>query len=321
MKAGIALRLLAAAAFSIAGACAHADGWPERPVKLVMPFSAGGPGDVTSRMFADALSKNLKQSLVIENKPGAGGIIGADYVAKSPANGYTILLAGNGAVTNFLLRSKMPYGEQDLIPVAMTNTGPSVLVVNPATGIKNLADLQAFAKKQRNLTFADAGSGSTGHFVAEMVRQAMNIPLTVVHYKSGGESVTSVISGQVNIASEAAIAVLPYVKSGKLTAIAVAADSRLFALQSVPTTAEQGFPSIQMRHWGGYFLPRNTLSEIVGRLRTAIGVTVRDPAVRQSFMEYGYNTPDLSGAEFASYLAKEKDRLGKIIAASGMTAN
>jgi tripartite-type tricarboxylate transporter receptor subunit TctC len=321
MKTTTIIRGLAAAALSCIATLASAEEWPERPVKLVMPFSAGGPGDVTARIFAEALEKSLKQRLLVENKPGAGGIIGADYVAKSQPNGYTVLLAGNGTVTNFLLRPKMPYQEQDLIPVAMTNTGPSVLVVNSSSGIRNLADLQAYARKQGYLTFADAGVGSTGHFVAEMARQALNMPVTLVHYKSGGEAITSVVSGQVVVASEAAVGVLPYIKSGKLTAIGVAADSRLFALQSVPTTAEQGFPSIQMRHWGGYFLPRGTPPEIVDRLRTAISAAVRDPRIRQTFMDFGYNTPDLSGPEFADFLNKEKLRLGKIVAAAGMTAN
>jgi tripartite-type tricarboxylate transporter receptor subunit TctC len=306
-------------AFAGASATAQAD-WPTKPIRLIQPFSAGGPGDVTARMFSEDLSRDLKQTVITENKPGAGGVIGASYVARSAPDGYTFLLAGNGAITNFLLRKDMLYAESDLAPVALTHSAPSIMVVNPALGVRNLADLQAYAQKHGGITFADAGAGSTGHFVAEMVRMNLKIPVTPIHYKSGSESVMAVIGGQVTAASEAGIGVLPNIRAGKLVAITVSADKRLPLLPNVATSAEQGFPGIQMEHWTGYFAPRDTPAAILDRMNAALARAAQDPNLRKELESTGYRVLSGNRAQFQAFMNKEKKRLGDVVRETGMTS-
>jgi tripartite-type tricarboxylate transporter receptor subunit TctC len=242
-------------------------------------------------------------------------------VAKSPPDGYTLLVAGNGAVSNALLRSKMPYADADLVPVVGTNTAPSVLVINPASAIKSLKDLQAFGKSSpAGITFGTAGAGSTGHFVAEMLRAALGVPVTVVHYKSGSETVTAIIGGQIDITSESPVGVTGYLQSGKLRALAVADDKRLAVLPNVATTAEQGFASIRMQHWGGFFAPRGTPPAVLDRINTAMQTAfATDTTLRAQFEAGGSQSIPGSRAEFDQFLRNEKQRLGKLVTDSRMT--
>jgi tripartite-type tricarboxylate transporter receptor subunit TctC len=315
-----ALALLCAPALS---AFAQAD-WPNRPVRLVLPFSAGGPGDITTRLLAQSLGKQLNQTIIVDNKPGAGGIIGSDFVAKSAPDGYTLLVAGNGAITNALLRAKMPYAETDLVPVISTNSAPSVMVVGGDSPVQTLKDLQAYARKRANgLTFGTAGTGSTGHFVAELVRGALDVPVTVVHFKSGGDGVTALMGGQIDMVSEAAVGVLGYVRAGKLRAIAVTDDKRLPVLPNVATTAEQGFAAIRMRHWGGFFAPRGTPEVILQRVAGAMqSVLQNDAQLRAQLEANGYYTsPPGDRAEFERFLNTERQRLGRLVADAKMTVD
>ena len=296
--------------------------WPDKPIRLVLPFSAGGPGDITTRQIAQAVSLQLKQPVIVDNKPGAGGIIGSDFVAKSPADGYTLLIAGNGAIANALLRPKMPYAETDLVPVASTSNAPSVIVINPASPVKNLKELQAYARtRPGGVTFGTAGAGSTGHFVAEMLKSALGVPITVVHYKSGSESVTAVIGGQIDLASESPVAVQGYLRSGKLRALAVTDDKRLASLPDVSTTAEQGFAAVRMQHWGGVFAPRGTPPAVLDRIAAAWNAGfLADAKLRAEFEGNGsYQTGNGTRAEFKQFLRSEKQRLGRIVADSKMT--
>jgi tripartite-type tricarboxylate transporter receptor subunit TctC len=298
------------------------DAWPAKPIRLVLPFSAGGPGDITTRLLGQALAKQLNQTVLVDNKSGAGGIIGTDYVAKSAPNGYTLLVAGNGIITNALLRAKTPYAESDLIPVISTNSAPSVMVVSGDSPVHNLSELQAYERKRPNgLNFGTAGTGSTGHFVAEMVRVALGVPVTVVHFKSGSEGITALMGGQIDIVSEAAVGVLGYVRAGKLRALAVTDDKRLGVLPNVPTTAEQGFPAIRMQHWGGFFAPKGTPEPVLNRIAKAMETALAtDVALRQQLEANGYYVS--SGgtrADFEKFLQAEKRRLAKIVSDSGMT--
>jgi tripartite-type tricarboxylate transporter receptor subunit TctC len=293
--------------------------WPDKPIRLVLPFSAGGPGDTNVRAMALALGKKLGQTLIVDNKPGAGGIIGSDFVAKSAPDGYTLLSAGNGAIANALLRANMPYAESDLVPVVATTSSPSVMVCSATAPFRNLKEAQAYGKAKGGLNFGTAGAGSTGHFVAEMVESALGVPVTLVHYKSGSQTVNAIVGGEVDLASEAPIGVTGYAKSGRLRALALTAPHRLAAMNEVPTTTEQGFPAIQMQHWGGMFAPKGTSATILDRIAAAVRDAYASDADLVALTERGGGMV-MAGtrAEFEAFLKSETARLGKIVAQSGM---
>ncbi|MGJ7505853.1 Bug family tripartite tricarboxylate transporter substrate binding protein [Variovorax sp. GT1P44] len=309
------------AVIAAASAPAYAQGtWPDKPIRLVLPFSAGGPGDITARLIAQGLGKQLNQTVIVDNKPGAGGLIGSDFVAKSAPDGYTILIAGNGAVANALLRTKMPYADSDLVPVVEGNTAPSVMVASATASFRDLKELQAYGKRKGGLTFGTAGAGSTGHFVGEMVGAALGVPVTIVHYKSGSETVNAIVGGQIDLASEAPIGVTGYVKGGKLRAVAVTDDKRTAALPDVPTTTEQGFPTIQMQHWGGLFAPKGTPPVVLDRIAAALDTAFKtDAAMRAQFEANGSQVGGGTRADFAQVIAREKQRLGKIVSDARMS--
>src|SRR4051812_37776543 len=189
--------------------------WPDRPIKWIVPFSAGGANDLIARAAAEGVSKRLKQPVVIENKPGAGAAIGAEYVAKAKGDGYTFLIGETGVVTNSMIRKDMPYQESDLVAVGMIAVAPSVIVVHPSIPANNMKEFVSWAKNQgaNGVTWSTAGTASTPHFVAEMLKQAGVNNITIVPYKSGSEGVTAVISGNVNATSEASIVVLPQIRA------------------------------------------------------------------------------------------------------------
>jgi len=282
------------------------DRWPAaKPIRLVLPFSAGGPGDTNVRAMAQAQGKQLNQTIIVDNRPGAGGIIGSEFVAKSAPDGYTWLSAGNGAIANALLRPKMPY---------------AVLVTNANVPAKNLKELQAWARAKGGLNFGTAGSGSTGHFVAEMVESALGVPVTLVHYKSGSQTVNAIVGGEVDLASEAPIGVAPFVQSGKLHALALAARERTGPMRHVPTTVEQGFPTILMQHWGGIFAPKGTPAAILDRIAEVTLRAYREDADLIAQTERGgAQAMLLARPEFEKFLADERTRMAKIVAASHMT--
>jgi tripartite-type tricarboxylate transporter receptor subunit TctC len=310
---------LASAALLSSSLVARAQSWPERDLRLVLPFSAGGSADIAARMVAAALARQLGRQVIVENRPGAGGLVGSDLVAKSAPDGYTLLVAGNGFITLPLLRPRMPYAEGDLVPVSAINATPSVLLAN-ATGAKTILELQTLGRNRNNLNFGTAGQGSTGHFVAEMLRGSLGVPVTVVHYKSGSEVVTALIGGQIDAASEAAVAAQSYVRSGKLNALAITADTRLKLLPQVPTTAEQGFADIQIQHWGGLFAPRGTPLAVLDRLHAAMQQAMRqDETLRNQLAGGGYEPLLGSRAEFENRLNAERSKLAKIVADSKMS--
>jgi tripartite-type tricarboxylate transporter receptor subunit TctC len=294
---------------------ASAEGtWPTHVVRLVTPFSAGGPGDDFARMTSDALVRALGQPVIVDNKAGAGGIIGADAVAKSAADGYTLLAGANGAILNSLIRPKMPYAADSLVPVTGISASPSLIVVAPDVTAKSLKELQALGKREKDgLLFATTGIGSTSHFSGEMIKTALGIPLAFVPYKSGGESMQALIGGQVKVLSDVPTAALVgLVKAGKIRALAVASDHRLAALPDVPTTAEAGFPSIRMTHWLGLFAPKGTPPAILDRVNAAVQAWVVTEPVRKEFA--ARNAEPMTGDRpaFTSFIVGEQRRLGKI---------
>ena len=299
---------------------ARAD-WPDHAIKWVVPFGPGGANDLIARAAAEAVSKRIGQPVIIDNKPGAGAIIGADFVAKSKPDGYTWLIGAAGVVTNSMIRSDMPYADSDLVPVGMIAVAPSVIVVNPSVPVSTLKELVAWSKTQPGgLNWATAGGGSTPHFVAEMLREA-GVVVNIVPYKSGAESVTAVIANNVSATSEASIVVLPQVKGGKLKAIATTYSKRITAYAALSTAREQGFSGVEIGHWAGLFAPKGTPPAIVERMSKELEAAVKSADFRDKMLASGIEPEPGTTASFVAFIAKERDRLGKLAKKANMKAD
>ncbi len=313
------IRLVLAALALAAALPVHAQSsWPDKPIHFIVPFSPGGANDQLGRAAAEAVSKQLGQPVIVENKPGAGAIIGAEYVAKAKPDGYTFLVGAVGVVTNSIIRTKMPYQDSDLVPVGLIALAPSVIVAAPSAPVSNLKELVEYSKKQNGIPFATAGTGSTPHFVEEMLKQTAGANLIVVPYKSGSEGVTAVLSNQVIATSEASTVVLPHIKAGKLKAIAATWDKRMTADPSIPTAAEQGFPDVLIAHWAGLFAPKGTPQAIVDKMNAALNAGVQTKDFRDRLIPQGIEPGGGSVQSFQQFIERERTRLGKVARAAKM---
>ena len=306
------LLVACSAAFSASPALAD---WPDKPITFVAPFSAGGANDLVARIIAKAVGTTLNQTVIVENRPGAGGVVGAAHVARSPADGYTYLVGSNGTVTNSLIRSDQPYKDDALTPVALLSITPSVIVANPSNPAKDLKDFVERAKKAKTdrITFSTAGNGSTPHFVAEMVKEATGLPIEPIAYKSGSEGVTAVIGNQVDATSEASIVTLPLIQSGKLKALATTWDKRMASAPDIPTTAEAGFPAIRIGHWAGLFAPTGTPADVLDKMNAAVEKSLQSKEVQDALRQSSIEPGGGSRASFVDFAASERERLGKVV--------
>ena len=311
-------RLGAAIVLSTLALSAAADTWPSKTIRFVVPFGPGGANDLVARAVADVASKQLGQAIIVENKPGAGSVLGADLVAKSAPDGYTFLTPAGGVVTNAMIKTRMPYKEEDLVPVAMMAVSPSIIVVPVDSPIKDLKGLIAASKAGPGLNFSTAGTGSTPHFVAEMIKLRSGAKLQVIPYKSGSEAMVAVIGKQVDATSEASVVVLPQIKGGKLRAVASTWNRRIAALPDLPTAQEQGYPNILIGHWSGVFAPRGTPDDILEKMNRAIDMALKSTELRARLIPQGIDPVGGTRADFIKFLASEKVRLGPIAKAADM---
>ena len=322
MKKRALLALLLAAPLAGLAPAALAQ-WPDKTIKWVVPFAPGGANDLIARAAAEGVSKRLKQTIIIENKPGAGAAIGAEYVAKAPPDGYTFLIGAAGVITNSMIRKDMPYEDKDLVPVGMIAVAPSVIVVNPSVPANNMTEFVAWAKGQgaNGVTWATAGTASTPHFVAEMLKESGVNNIVIVPYKSGNEGMTSVMSGNVNATSEASIVVLEQVKAGKLKAIATTYDSRITSANTIPTTKEQGFPGVKIGHWAGLFAPKDTPKRILEKMNSELLAVVKSKEFHDKLVPHGIEPAPYTLPAYVAFINAERERLGRIARAANMQAD
>jgi tripartite-type tricarboxylate transporter receptor subunit TctC len=297
---------------------AHAQAWPARPIRFVVPFSSGGANDLLGRAAAEGASKALGQTIVVENKPGAGAMLGADLVAKSAPDGYTFLVSAAGILSNSMIRKSVPYKDSDLVPVAMIGLAPSVVLVPANSPYDDLKQFVEASRKGAGFHFATAGTGSTPHFVAEVLRTRYGAKLDVVPYKSGSESVNAVLGSQVDATSEASIVVLGHLKAGKLKALATTWTQRISAYPQLTTATEQGFPQVQIAHWAGLHAPRGTPPEILDKVAAAVDAAMKTPEIAQRLKAMGIEPIGGTRASFDDFVDKERTRLSAIVKASGM---
>jgi tripartite-type tricarboxylate transporter receptor subunit TctC len=314
--------VLAAAATSLLGGlhaapALAADAWPTHPIRFVVPFGPGGANDLLARAAAEGASKALGQPIIVENKPGAGAMLGTDIVAKAAPDGYTFLISAAGVISNSMIR-KVPYKDSDLVPVAMIGLAPSVIIVPANSPYKDLKDFVAQSKKGAGLHFSTAGVGSTPHFVEGLLTTEYGAKLDLVPYKSGGESVAAVMGNQVDATSEASIVVLPSVKAGKLRALATTWTHRISAYPELPTAMEQGFKEIQIAHWAGVHAPAGTPPAILDAVAAAVDKAMKDPAAVAKLKGMGIEPVGGTRASFVKFCDDERARLGRVVKATGM---
>ena len=297
----------AAAAWLCAAGVAAAQGWPTKPVKLIVSYPPGGTVDAVGRVIAPRLSERLGQPVVIDNRAGAGGAIGGDAVAKSPADGYTLLLDASNHAQNPALRSKMPFDTlRDLAPVSLLVKVPNVLVVNPATSIKTVQDLVAQAKAgPGEINFASSGNGSAQHLAAEQFSAMAGVRMTHVAYKGGGPALTDVMAGQVPVFFGSLASSLVYIQSGKLRAVAVTGKTRAAVLPQLPTVSEAGLPGYEVYEWNAMFVPAGTPAEITTRLSKELAAVLKEPEVRKRLEATGAEVIGSTPAELDSFRKAE----------------
>ena len=297
----------------------HAQAWPAKTIRFVVPFSAGGANDLMARSAAEGAAKVLGQPVVIDNRPGAGGSLGADLVARSAPDGYTFLISAAGVISNSMIKKSMPFKDEDLVPVAMIGLAPSVVVVPKSAPYNNLRDFVEASKKGAGFNFATAGTGSTPHFVAEMLNVKYGAKLQPVPYKSGSESTTAVLGGQVEGTSEASIIALPHIRGdGKFKALATTWTQRISAYPQLSTAVEQGFPDLQIAHWAGLHAPRGTPDEILDKVAAAVDKAMREPATVEKLKGLGIEPIGGTRQEFVKFTDAERKRLGEIVKAAQM---
>ena len=314
-----ALDALACAATAAAlPALAQGDAWPTKPIRFVVPFSAGGANDLMARAAAEGASKRLGQPIVIENKPGGSTSLGAAVVAQSKPDGYTVLLSAAGVISNSMIKKTLPYKDADLTPVAMVGLAPSVILVPADAPYNNLKEFIAASRKGEGFHWATAGTGSTPHFVSGILETQYGAKLDIVPYKSGSESITAVIGKQVEATSEASIVALPYVKSGRLKALADTWTARISAYPQLSTAVEQGFPDMQIAHWCGVHAPAGTPEAILDRMAAAVDAAMKDPTTAAHLKSIGIEPVGGTRASFAKFVGDERARLGSVVKATGM---
>jgi tripartite-type tricarboxylate transporter receptor subunit TctC len=280
--------LLAAAALG-SPVLTRAQGYPNQPIKVIVPYGAGGTSDAIARLLAPSMSQLLGQQLVIENRSGAGGTVGTAQVAKSAADGYTVLITLSSHAINPGLYRTLPFDtEKDLRTVTLLATGPQVLAVHPGVPATNLREYLAWAKADpRNAAYASGGQGTPGHLAAELLGSMAQTKLQHIPYRSGGAAVSDVLGGQVPAVWVTAIAAIPHIKSGKLKALAVTTSERVFALPDVPTVAESGFATYAVDAWVGMFVPAATPEPIVARLHAAAEQALNTAELKAALLTQG----------------------------------
>jgi tripartite-type tricarboxylate transporter receptor subunit TctC len=307
-------------AFLFAGLAA-AQPYPSKPVRLVIPFPPGGSNDVVGRVIAAQLTDRLGQTMIVENSPAGGGIVGINATAKSRADGYTVLLVSVGYPVSIALGRMSLESLQWFTPVASVATGPSLLVVPTAMPVNSLKDLVDLAKrKPGELNASAAGPGSFQHLATELFRLQAGIDIVIVQYKGGGPALTDTIAGQVQMNVGSVIQNLPHVRSGKLKALGVGGAKRLVALPDVPTFAEAGLPGAEATNWWGMVAPVGTPAPVIERLQQDIAAILESADTRKRLELEGAEPLRMGGAEFAQFMSAETAKWTRVVKQAGIKA-
>ncbi|QSI28799.1 tripartite tricarboxylate transporter substrate binding protein [Variovorax sp. RKNM96] len=300
-------------------AAAQASDFPNKAIRLVVPFPPGGATDAAARLVAVKMSEHWGQPVLVDNRAGAGGNVGSDLVAKSPADGYTLVMGVTGShAINTSLYSKMPYDPvADFVAISQVAVVPNVLVVHPSVPAKNLAELVALAKKEPGkLNYASLGNGTAAHLGMEMLKSDAGVDITHVPYKGSAPAVSDLLAGQVQMMVDGLPSALPHVKAGKLRAIALTSLRRSPSLPDLPTIAET-YPGFYADAWSGLFAPKGTPQPVVDKLSAEVQRILKLPDVREKLAALGAEPVGSTQAEFTAHVKREIDKWAKVVKASG----
>jgi tripartite-type tricarboxylate transporter receptor subunit TctC len=324
IRAAVAASVVGAFALTGTSGQAHAQPprYPAKPIRLVVPFSSGSATDILARIVSTRLGESGSYQMIVENRPGAGGTLGAALVAKAAPDGYTLILVSVGHAINATLYPKLPYDTvKDFAPVTLVATVPNVLVVNSASKLGSVKDVVAAARaKPGTMNFDSAGSGSSTHLSGELFKMEAGVDIAHIPYKGTGEALTDVMAGRVDLMFAPTVSAMPFVRQGKLRALAVTTPKRAASLPDIPTVAESGLPGYAFESWFGVLAPAGTPKEIVAALNGEIGKALASPAVRERLLVQGAEPRASTPQEFERYIQAEIAKLAPVVRQSGVQA-
>ncbi|MEA3152982.1 MAG: hypothetical protein QOK44_571 [Betaproteobacteria bacterium] len=315
--------LVAIALAAGAASTALAQGYPEKAVRIVVPFTAGGGTDILARLIAQKLSDEWGRNVVVDNRPGGGSVIGSELVARSTADGYTLLLTANPHTSNPALVPKLPYDTlRDFAAVTMLASAPLMLVVHPAVPVRSVSELIAYAKARPNqLTYASSGNGGPQHLAGELFKYMAGVEVLHVPYKGGAPAITDLLGGQVQLAFGAMLTVLPHVKGGKLRALAITSAKRSETNPEFPTIAESGVPGFEVMTWYGVLAPVGTARTTVLKIQSAMARALTTPEVKERLSRDGLQALGSRPEEFESFVKKEIAKVTQLVKTAGIKAD
>jgi tripartite-type tricarboxylate transporter receptor subunit TctC len=310
---------IGAMVLAFSATAAAAEDYPSRAVKIIVPFAAGGPADIYARFVAQHLGESLKQAFIVEDRPGGGSLLGTEAVAKSPPDGYTLLLMSNTHTVNESLFTKKPFDlVRDFAPIAPINYSDLVLVTKPGLAVTNLADLLKLAKsKPEGLTYASSGPGTPYHMAGELFKSMAGVNILHVPYRGSSGARTDVLGGQVDMMFDAVPTMTDFIRTGKVKAIGTTGKTRSAVLPDVPTVSESGVPGYEAVIWLGLMAPKGTPPEIVKRLNEEVSKMASDPKVIEAWAKQGATPMKMSPAQFSKYVADDITKWARIVKISG----
>ena len=315
------LSTAAAAATALPLAVRAQAAWPAKTIRIVVPFTPGGTTDFVTRLVATEAAKSLGQTIVVENKPGAGTVIGVDNVAKSSPDGYSFVTVANSFCVNATLIKKLPYdSRKDLRPVALMGLSEHVLATHPGSGIKTVADIVTQAKEGKKLSYASFGNGTSAHLAGEMLRTQLGLDIVHVPYKGQAPALADLLGGQVSMMFGNWPEFRSHVQSGKLVAVGMATAKRSVYAPDVPTLTEQGL-KVESNSWNGLLAPAGVPDDIVQRMNAAVADAMKAPALMTAFQKGGIEAKTGTPAQFAQYIDSEITRYAEVIKKAGITAD
>jgi tripartite-type tricarboxylate transporter receptor subunit TctC len=313
------LLIATVASLSLSGAV-HAQAYPSKPIRFISPFAPGGGNDIISRAVAQKLSENVKQQVIVDNRPGANGIIGTEMAARSAPDGYTLVLIPSGHAVNASLHRKLPYDSiRDFTPITLVGSSPLILAVHPSLPVKNVKELTALAKaRPGQLTYGSAGIGSSGHLGGALFEVLTGAKVVHVPYKGMSLAITDVISGQVSLVFGTSASVMQHARSGRMRALATTGAHRAAALPDLPTVTEAGVPGYEAGLWYGFVGPARIPLDIVRRLNSEIVSVLKSPEVRERLASQGVEATPTTSEEFGRLLASDLERWAKVVQRAGI---